>query len=108
MGSPLLYRAVADAVVVFHFSYVAFVILGQLAILAGLVMGWRWIRNPTFRAVHLLAIGVVVLEAWFGVTCPLTTWEQQLREKAGDVSYTGDFIARCVHETLFYDAPPMV
>ena len=45
-----LYIALADAVVVAHVSYVAFVILGELAILAGILLRLGWIRNRTFRA----------------------------------------------------------
>ena len=104
----MLYRLLADLVVVVHFGYVAFVLFGQLAILAGIAFRWAWIRNPTFRVVHLAAIGIVVLEVWCGMTCPLTTWERALREGAGDVTYEGDFIADCVHNVLFYQAPPWV
>jgi polyferredoxin len=105
---PLLSRIAADAVVVVHFSYVAFVIFGQLAIVAGMLLGWRWIRNLPFRLVHLAAILFVVLEAWCGVTCPLTTWENQLRARAGEATYQGDCIANWVHKALFYNAPPSV
>jgi len=104
----LLYRIIADAIVVAHFGYVAFVILGLVAILIGAVMHWRWVRRPMFRSVHLLAILIVVAESLYGITCPLTTWEQSLRQLAGQASYQGDFIANCVHNTLFFDAEPWV
>ena len=39
---------------------------------------------------------------------PLTTWEQSLRELAGERSYQGDFLANWVHEILFYEAEPWV
>jgi len=104
----LAYRILADIVVVVHAGYVGFVLFGQLAILIGILARWSWVRNFTFRIVHLAAIGFVVLEAWWGVTCPLTTWEQQLREAAGEKSYTGDFIAAWVHDLLFYEAEPWV
>ena len=32
-------------------------------------------RHLWFRLAHLTAIAVVVLQAWFGVICPLTTLE---------------------------------
>ena len=39
----------ADGVVALHVSYVAFVVLGQLLILAGVVFRWQWVRNFWFR-----------------------------------------------------------
>lgn len=104
----LWYRILADVVVVVHFAYVAFVLFGQLAIMVGYLAKWEWVRNFWFRGIHLLAIVVVVLEAWWGITCPLTTWENQLRELAGEETYTGDFIARWAHDALFYQWEPWV
>jgi polyferredoxin len=98
--------ALADVVVVLHASYVAFVVFGELAILLGILLRWDWIRNRTFRLAHLGAIGVVVLEAWSGITCPLTTWEDWLRSQAGQTVEQGDFIGRGVHHVLFYRADP--
>ncbi len=103
-----LYRALADFVVIAHACFVAFVVFGLLAILVGSLLKWKWVRNLTFRFFHLAAIVVVVLEAWWGVTCPLTTWEEELRERAGETAERGDFIARWVHHVLFYDFPPWV
>jgi polyferredoxin len=103
-----LYGIAADVVVVVHVSYVAFVILGELAILVGILARWQWIRNRTFRLLHLAAIGLVIFESWSGITCPLTTWENWLREHAGQTIEEGDFIARWVHQILFYRADPWV
>jgi Protein of Unknown function (DUF2784) len=103
-----LFIALADAVVVVHVSYVAFVILGELAILAGILLRWGWIRNRTFRVLHLAAILVVVLESWSGIVCPLTSWENWLRIKAGQPVEEGDFIARWAHQFLFFRADPWI
>lgn len=91
-----------------HVGFVAFVVVGLLAILTGGVRGWKWIRNPWFRLLHLAAIGVVVVQAWFGIVCPLTTFEMALRERAGDRTYDGTFISHWLRKLLFYDAPPWV
>lgn len=103
-----IYRWLADAIVVLHGAYAAFVVAGLVAVLAGTVFGWRWIRHFWFRAIHLAMIGVVALEAFFGVTCPLTVWEDALREKAGDEVGHGGFIERLAEQLLFYDAPAWV
>lgn len=104
----MLYKLAADLVVVLHFGYVAFVVLGQLAILIGILLRWGWIRNMWFRCLHLGAIGIVVAEALLGWVCPLTTLEAWLRAQAGATTYQGDFIGHWAHQLLFYDAPPWV
>jgi Protein of Unknown function (DUF2784) len=99
------YRALADLVLITHVGFVLFVVGGLGLILGG---GWRWIRNPWFRSAHLVGIFVVVVQAWLGVVCPLTTWEMSLREKAGDATYSGTFIAHWLQQLLYYQAPPWV
>ena len=98
-------RALADLVLVAHVAFVVFVVFGLLLILCGGVMGWRWVRNPWFRVAHLAAIGLVVLQAWLGIVCPLTTLERHLREAAGDAIYSETFIAHWLHRVLFFQAP---
>ena len=101
-------RVLADLIVVFHACYVSFVVFGLAAILAGAVFRWRWVRNFWFRAIHLVMIAIVVGESLAGVPCPLTVWEQQLRKRAGEVSFTGDFIGHWAHRLIFYRAEPWV
>lgn len=104
----LLYRLLADLVLVIHFAFVVFVIIGLVLTLIGYLMQWQWVRNPWFRWLHLAAIGLVVLQAWAGVICPLTTLENWLRSKAGEVTYAGSFIAHWLRTILFYRAEPWV
>jgi hypothetical protein len=102
----LLYRILADFVVVFHLAFAGFIVLGMAAILLGIALKWQWVRNFWFRLIHLLAIAIVVEEALLGVICPLTDWEDQLREKAGDTVREGTFIGRLIQDFLFWDVPP--
>ncbi|MBX3437429.1 MAG: DUF2784 domain-containing protein [Planctomycetaceae bacterium] len=104
----LLYRILADFVVVVHFAYVSFVLFGLIAILLGGICGWNWVRNRAFRVLHLVMIVVVVLESWAGIVCPLTTWENQLRRLAGDATHRGAFIADLLHDLMFFEAEPWV
>jgi len=48
----------------------------------------------------------VVVQAWAGVPCPLTTLESLLRERAGEAGYAGSFVAWWLHRLIFFDAPP--
>jgi len=96
----------ADAVVILHAAYVGFVVFGFAAILVGVVVGWRWVRSFGFRLAHLGAIALVCVESILGAACPLTTLENVLRERAGQVRYPGNFVGYWAHRLIFYDAPP--
>jgi uncharacterized protein DUF2784 len=108
MSMSLFYRIAADLVVVFHMVYVLIVVLGLPAIWWGIARKHNWIRNIWLRGGHLAMIVIVVAEAWAGITCPLTIWEQQLRDAAGQQSYRGAFLANLVHDLLFSEAEPWV
>ncbi|MCU7872609.1 MAG: DUF2784 domain-containing protein [Candidatus Thiodiazotropha sp. (ex Lucinoma borealis)] len=103
-----IYLLAADAIIVAHVLFVAFVVLGVLAIYAGYLLSWTWVRNYWFRLIHLVGIVFVVLESWVGIICPLTTWEMHLREKAGGETYSGSFIQHWLHSILYYEAPEWV
>lgn len=104
----LRWRLLADAVVLCHAAYVAFVVVGFIAILAGAALDARWVRNFWFRVLHLAAIGLVLLEALVGVICPLTWLEDTLRMRAGQAGYPADFIAYWAHRFIFFAWPPWV
>ena len=108
MHTPAFYLLAADAMLSLHVLFVAFVVCGLFAIFAGAALSWAWVRNPIFRMVHLLAIFVVAVQAWFGIVCPLTTIEMTLRARAGDVVYGGTFISHWLQELLYYEAPDWV
>lgn len=98
----------ADFTLVVHFTFVLFVILGQVFILVGWTLKWSWTRNLIFRISHLTAILFVVVESWLGITCPLTTLEFSLRQNLGEKVEATSFIALWVHKILFYSAPEFV
>ena len=93
----------ADVIVALHGAYVGFVVFGLLLILLGVVFRWQWVRNPWFRSLHLIAILIVSTEAIFKVDCPLTTWERELREKAGQKVSEASFVGRLFNHILFYE-----
>ena len=99
------YQVLADLVLASHVLIVAFVVFGLLLIILGSCLRWPWIRALWFRAAHLLAIAFVVAESWLGVTCPLTTLERLLRERAHQVTYKESFIEHWLSQILFYEAP---
>jgi hypothetical protein len=107
-SAQLAYLLAADVLLLLHVLFVAFVIVGLLLILLGGAFGWRWVRKPLFRWLHLVAIAVVVAQAWVGLVCPLTSWEMALRERAGEAVYAGGFIAHWLEQLLYYRAPDWV
>jgi hypothetical protein len=104
----MIHHIIAETVLVLHFLFVLFVVFGLALIVAGGVLGWPWVRNRTFRLAHVLAIGLVVFQAWLGMICPLTHIENWARAAAGDVQYSGSFIAHWVERLLYYEAPGWV
>jgi hypothetical protein len=79
-----MYALAADAVLVLHLGFVLFVGLGGL-----LALRWpriAWIHIPS-------AVWGAAIE-FAGWICPLTPIENDLRARAGESPYTGDFVAR--------------
>ena len=105
MQDPHTYRLLADAVLLLHFAVVAFVVGGLVLVLVGNIRRWRWVNSLPFRIAHLVAIGVVVVQAWLGQLCPLTILESWLRGQGGEVTYTASFIEYWVQRVLYYEVP---
>lgn len=88
----MIYRALADLVLVVHLGFVLFVVLGGLLVL-------RW---PTVGFLHLpAAIWGVFFIAYKGWICPLTTLENSLRARAGVAQYSGGFIQHYIQPVLY-------
>ena len=109
MDQQALWQLLADIVLTVHVAIVLFVVGGLIAIVAGNLAGnpagLRWVNALWFRVLHLVAIAVVVMEAWLGIECPLTTLEAWLRFRAGAEAYDESFIQHWLQRLLFYQAP---
>mgnify|MGYP000912641790 CR=1 FL=1 len=95
---------IADLVLASHFAIVVFIVGGLVAIWVGAHLAWPWVRNPTFRGLHVAAILFVAAEALVGVACPLTVLEASLRGEAAAQSFIGAWLSRL----LYYDFPSWV
>jgi hypothetical protein len=102
-------RLAADLVLIVHAMFIAFVVLGLVLVWMGYFLKWEWTRSWVFRLAHLAAIGLVVVQAYLGVDCPLTILENRLRVAAGQDPY-GDagYIAYWLHRVIFFQASPWV
>ncbi|MGE4049425.1 MAG: DUF2784 domain-containing protein [Piscinibacter sp.] len=99
------YQLLADAVLIVHFGVVLYVVGGLVVVLAGNWLGWGWVNQLWFRVAHLAAIAVVVLQAWLGQYCPLTTLESWLRVQAGSGAYETSFIEHWLQRLIYFQAP---
>ena len=81
----------ADLVVLIHFAFVIFVVLGGLLVL-------RW---PRLAYVHLPVALYGVLVELVGWVCPLTPLEKHLRESAGMAGYEGGFVEHYILPLLY-------
>jgi len=91
----------ANTILVIHFLFVLFVVGGLPVIWIGAWLRLNFVRNIWLRIAHLAAILFVVGESLLGMVCPLTMWEDKLRQ----LETSNSFIQRWLHRILFYDFP---
>ena len=77
----MVYRTLADAVMLAHFGFLAFLTLGGF-----LAWRWRWVLVPHVAAACWAALIVA------GAQCPLTAWENRLRRLGGEQGIPRGFI----------------
>ncbi len=87
----MIYRVLADLVLVIHLAFVLFVVLGGLLVL-------RW---PRVAWLHIPAAVWGVLIEYTGWICPLTPLENSFRLKGGEAGYSGGFIQHYVQPVLY-------
>jgi hypothetical protein len=87
----MLYRLLADLVLVVHLLFVAFAVAG------GLLVVWRW----RVAWVHLPCAVWAALIEFAGWICPLTPLENWLRRLGGEAGYEGGFVETYVLAALY-------
>jgi len=88
---PVLYRILADLVMLVHFAYIIFVMGGALLVLHRRT--WMWL--------HLPAVVWGIWVEFFAKTCPLTPLENDLRARAGQAGYSGGFIDHYIARVIY-------
>jgi hypothetical protein len=78
----VIYRVLADAVVLLHFVFLLFVVLGGLLVLRWWKVAW----------LHLPAVAWGAFVEMYLRYCPLTPLENRLREQGGLGTYDTGFI----------------
>ncbi len=87
----MLYRVLADLVVLLHALFVAFVVLGGF-------LAWRW-RWVVWAHVPCALWGIAI--EYGGWICPLTPLENYFRRRAGLAGYSGGFIEHYIIPVLY-------
>jgi hypothetical protein len=81
----------ADAVLVLHVAFIAFVVAGGLLVL----------RRPRLAWLHVPCVVWGCLVEMAGWICPLTPLEVRLRLAAGEQGYSGGFVERYVEPIVY-------
>jgi hypothetical protein len=86
----MLYRLLADLVVVIHLAFLGFVGAGSL------LAWWR----PRLAWLHPPCLIWAVTSITVGLPCPLTSLEKLLRRSAGEAPYQGGFVDHYVEGVI--------
>jgi hypothetical protein len=86
-----MYSLFADAIVVFHFLFIVFVVAGGMLVL----------RRPVLAWIHLPAVVWGAGIEFAGGICPLTPLENYLRRLGGESTYSGDFVMQYLLPVIY-------
>ena len=102
------YRLLADLIVVVHFAWILFMLVGFILTLRGFFhkeFFERWLS----RTLHLFGIAYVSILAMMGKYCPLTIWENTLRAKYDpSLTYAGSFMIHYIEKLVYPDINPLI
>lgn len=103
------HKIFADAIIVAHFLYILFMLLGFLLTGYALFFREKFFDRWLFRSLHLLGIFYVASLSILGKYCPLTILENELRLRY-EVSavYSGSFIVHYLEKLVYPDVNPLV
>ena len=87
----MLYRIAADGLVLSHLLFILFVLFGGLLAL-------KW---PALIWAHLPAVAWGVTVEVLHLSCPLTEWENLMRQAAGQTGYGGGFIEHYIWPVIY-------
>jgi hypothetical protein len=89
----MIYRFLADLILVLHLAFVLFALFGGLLVL----------RHAHWMIWHMAALAWGVVVQWANWICPLTPLENQLRHLGGQAGYAGGFLERWISTVLYPD-----
>lgn len=104
----MTYKVLADIIVVVHFVWILFMLLGFILTLSSFFYR-RFFDMWLFRTLHLFGIVYVGLLAILREYCPLTILENILRQKYNpELRYPGSFITHYIEKLVYPDVNPLI
>jgi hypothetical protein len=100
-----IYALLADVAIVIHFLYALTIIVGLVIVYVGKFLKWRFVKNATYKIIHLTMIMIVAFESIFHIECPLTYIEYKLLSFAKMHHQNTPFIAGLINKILFWNFP---
>lgn len=82
----MIYRIAADLVVLIHFGFILFVVVGGFLV-------FKWSKASFF---HIPAVIWGILVEFTGGICPLTPLENKFRLAGGEAGFKGGFIEKYI------------
>jgi hypothetical protein len=91
--SAFYYQILADGVVVLHLFFILFVVLGGIMTLGCPKVIW----------VHIPCVIWAIIIELTGIICPLTPLENELRLRAVQGMYSGDFVIHYLEPMIYLE-----
>jgi len=92
----MIYKVVADIVVIIHFLWIIFLIFGA----------FFGVKNRFIKIFHISGLAFAFIIQVFDWYCPFTHLEVWLRSKHNPVlTYTGSFIIHYVENIIYIEVP---
>lgn len=92
----MVYRSIADIILIIHFCFILFVIVGGFFLLR-----WRKLWK-----LHLPAVIWGFMVQYFVWICPLTNMENYFRNLSGQAGYDGGFIEHFTSSLIYPNVAP--
>lgn len=87
----MCYRLIADLLLIFHLSFIVFVLVGGF-------LAWRWRWLVWFHLPAAVWGAAIEFGGWI---CPLTPLENHFRRLAGQSGYEGGFIEHYIVPVIY-------
>ena len=92
----------AAPILAIHLAVILFNVAGLVIIPIGAWRGWRFVRAPVWRLLHVASWTIVALQAALGRACFLTDWQSLLEGGSGTAE---PMVMRWVDRAIYWPLP---
>ena len=90
-----------EIVLFFHFFIFLFITFSFFLIPFGYFQKWEWVKNKYYRLIHLVLMGIILIETILGFMCPLTILENFLRNNIE----VDNNLTQIIHQIMYWNLP---